>query len=57
MQQYYDPNATAMVLNSPYGAAYRLARRLAAQAPTPYAFVESVQRYLATASPTTRSRR
>jgi hypothetical protein len=47
VQQYYDPDATAMVLDSPYGGAYRLARQLAAAAPTPYAFVQSVQRYLA----------
>ena len=47
VQQFYDPNATSMVLDSPYGGAFRLARRLSVAAPTPYAFVESVQRYLA----------
>jgi transglutaminase-like putative cysteine protease len=36
----------ALVSASPYGRAYALARRLAAQAATPYAFVLSVQHYL-----------
>ncbi|HWE08715.1 MAG TPA: transglutaminase domain-containing protein [Solirubrobacteraceae bacterium] len=40
------PNATSFVTTSPYAGAYTLARRLAAQAATPYAFVASVERYL-----------
>lgn len=36
----------ALVQSSPYGAAYALARRLQGRAPTPYAFVQSVMRYL-----------
>ena len=39
-----DP--AGVVQSSPYAAAYALARQLAAQAPTPYAFVRSVQQYL-----------
>jgi hypothetical protein len=39
----------AAVAQSPYGGAYALARRLAAQARTPYAFVAGVQRYLGSA--------
>ncbi len=39
-------NATGVLLSSPYGRAYALARRLAAQSRTPYAFVMAVQRYL-----------
>ena len=35
-----------LVQSSPYGAAYALARQLAARAATPYAFVNSVERYL-----------
>jgi hypothetical protein len=48
----FDEGATtvaAAVAQSPYGGAYALARRLAAQARTPYAFVSSVQRYLGAA--------
>jgi hypothetical protein len=41
------PNASRLVRNSPYGGVYALARQLAAQARTPYAFVASVERYLA----------
>lgn len=40
------PNATSMVLGSPYAAAYRLARTLAGQATSPYAFVAAVKRFL-----------
>jgi Transglutaminase-like superfamily len=40
-------NATGLVRNSPYAAAYVLAQRLAAGAATPYAFVAAVERYLA----------
>ena len=39
-------DATTLVRNSPYAAAYVLAQRLAAQSATPYAFVEAVERYL-----------
>ncbi|MGI8506897.1 MAG: transglutaminaseTgpA domain-containing protein [Solirubrobacteraceae bacterium] len=35
------------VQRSPYGPVYALARQLAARAPTPYAFVTSIERYLA----------
>jgi hypothetical protein len=38
--------AAALVQDSPYAGAYRLARELEATARTPYAFVEAVQRYL-----------
>lgn len=38
--------AASTVGDSPYGAAYRLARRLAAGAATPYAFIERVYDYL-----------
>jgi transglutaminase-like putative cysteine protease len=41
------PNATGIIRRSPYAAAYALARRLAAGAATPYAFVAAVERYLA----------
>jgi transglutaminase-like putative cysteine protease len=40
-------NPVKVVEDSPYGGAYALARRLAASAATPYAFVASVKRYLA----------
>jgi transglutaminase-like putative cysteine protease len=39
--------AGGIVRSSPYGDAYRLARRLAATAATPYAFGTAVHRYLA----------
>jgi transglutaminase-like putative cysteine protease len=39
--------AGSLVGSSPYGSAYRLARRLAATSSSPYAFVAAVQRYLA----------
>jgi len=42
-----DHSAGGIVRASPYAGAYALARHLAAEAPTPYAFVESVMRYLA----------
>jgi hypothetical protein len=42
-------NATSFVTTSPYAGAYAVARRLAAQAATPYAFVASVERYLSPA--------
>ena len=41
-----QPNISAVMTASPYAAAYALAQHLAARAPTPYAFVESVLRYL-----------
>jgi protein-glutamine gamma-glutamyltransferase len=41
------PNASRLVRNSPYGGVYALARQLAAQARTPYAFVAGVESYLA----------
>ena len=41
-----QPNISAVMNASPYAAAYALAQHLAARAPTPYAFVESVLRYL-----------
>jgi transglutaminase-like putative cysteine protease len=41
------PNASRLVRSSPYGGVYALARELAAQSRTPYAFVASVERYLA----------
>jgi protein-glutamine gamma-glutamyltransferase len=40
-------SAADLIDRSPYGPAYRLARRLAAGARTPYAFVAAVQAYLA----------
>ena len=43
----FAQNATKYVTSSPYAAAYELARRLAARAATPFAFVTSVERYLA----------
>jgi hypothetical protein len=42
-----DPGGGAVIADSPYAPAYRLARELARHAATPYAFVRSVQRYLA----------
>jgi transglutaminase-like putative cysteine protease len=42
-------NATSFVTTSPYAGAYAVARRLAAQAATPYAFIASVERYLSPA--------
>ncbi len=42
----YVSHTTQLIQSSPYGAAYVLARQLAARAATPYAFVASVQRYL-----------
>ncbi|HEY3728904.1 MAG TPA: transglutaminase-like domain-containing protein [Solirubrobacteraceae bacterium] len=47
VQQGYVPRTAELVSSSPYGPAYTLARQLAAEASTPYAFVTSVQRYLA----------
>ncbi len=41
------PRISRLVDSSPYGPAYALARQLAARASTPYAFVASVERYLA----------
>ena len=41
------PDAAELVRDSPYGGAYALARYLAARARTPYAFITSVERYLA----------
>ncbi len=43
----YGGNGNELVRHSVYGRAYALARRLARHAPTPYAFVRSVMRYLA----------
>ncbi len=40
-------DASRLVASSPYGDVYALARHLAAQAATPYAFITSVRRYLA----------
>ena len=40
------PDATALLQRSPYAGAYRLARTLADQATTPYAFVAAVKRHL-----------
>jgi transglutaminase-like putative cysteine protease len=42
----FVPDTTRLVRSSPYGRAYALARRLAARAATPYAFVIAVERYL-----------
>lgn len=42
----YDVSGAQLLGNSPYVAAYQLAQRLAAAAPTPYAFAQSVERYL-----------
>jgi transglutaminase-like putative cysteine protease len=47
VEQGYLPRAAGLVRASAYGPTYALARRLAAGASTPYAFVTSVQRYLA----------
>jgi hypothetical protein len=47
VQQGYVPRTAQLVRSSPYGPSYALARRLAAQAASPYAFATSVQRYLA----------
>jgi hypothetical protein len=44
---FFNQPSAAAVEQSPYGRAFVLARRLAARAPTPYAFVTRVQRYLA----------
>jgi hypothetical protein len=45
---FFDaPNGATLMEQSPYAQAYALARRLAGRARTPYAFVTSVQRYLA----------
>jgi transglutaminase-like putative cysteine protease len=46
VQQGYIPRTAQLVRSSPYGPAYVLARRLAAQASTPAALVTSVQHYL-----------
>jgi protein-glutamine gamma-glutamyltransferase len=43
----YGNDGTTLVQSSPYGQAFALASRLAARAATPYAFVASVQHYLA----------
>jgi protein-glutamine gamma-glutamyltransferase len=43
----FAPDTARLVSDSPYGGAYALARQLAARARTPYAFVTSVERYLA----------
>lgn len=42
----YELSGSQLLDDSPYARAYSLASRLAAKAPTPYAFVESVERYL-----------
>jgi hypothetical protein len=42
-----DPAGAGVMDDSPYAAAYRLAGELARRAATPYAFVKSVQSYLA----------
>lgn len=44
---YATGGARAILRHSPYAGAYALAERLAAGAATPYAYVRSVQRYLA----------
>ncbi len=41
-----DPGGAALVAQSPYAGAYRLAQALAHRASTPYAFATSVERYL-----------
>jgi transglutaminase-like putative cysteine protease len=43
----FVPDASRLLQSSPYGAAYALARQLAARESTPYGFVTSVERYLA----------
>ena len=43
-------DAKLALRGSPYARAYRLARRLAERAATPYAYVEAVKRYLSTAN-------
>jgi transglutaminase-like putative cysteine protease len=49
VQAYNPPGqpAVGLIDASPYGRVFALARRLAGAAPTPYAYVESVMRYLA----------
>ncbi len=42
----YDVSGFQLLQDSPYLRAYQLAQRLAAAAPTPYAFAQSVERYL-----------
>ena len=47
LEPSFARNATKYVTTSPYAAAYALARRLARRAATPFAFVTSIERYLA----------
>jgi len=42
----YDVSGLQLLQDSPYPRAYQLAQRLAAAAPTPYAFARSIERYL-----------
>jgi hypothetical protein len=42
----YDVSGLQLLSDSPYLRAYELAQQLAAAAPTPYAFAQSVERYL-----------
>ncbi len=42
----YDISGVQLLQDSPYVRAYQLAQRLAAAAPTPYAFTQSIERYL-----------
>ncbi len=44
-----DGDVSTDIMTSPYAKAFELAQRLARQAPTPYAFAESILRYLSTA--------
>ena len=46
----YGTNGVALLRRSPYARAYALAQSLAASAPTPYAFVRAVERYLSPAN-------
>jgi transglutaminase-like putative cysteine protease len=42
----YDVSGLQLLQDSPYLPAYQLAQRMAAAAPTPYAFARSIERYL-----------
>lgn len=46
----YNISGLQLIESSPYAPAYSLASRLAAKANTPYAFVQSVERYLSTSN-------
>ncbi len=46
----YSLSGLRLLADSPYVPAYRLATRLAASAGTPYAFVQSIERYLSSAN-------